>query len=51
MSENSCVSTEIGIVSLLTEIDGDEIFCKVSLDNSDEKKTSTQNKNNNLNFK
>ena len=51
MSENSCVSTEIGIISLLTEIDGDEIFCKVSLDNSDEKKTATQNKNNNLNFK
>ena len=31
MSENSCVSTEIGKVTLLQQIDGAEIFCSVSL--------------------
>ena len=40
MSEKSCVSTEIGKISLLSEIEGDEIFCTVSLDNADEKKNS-----------
>ena len=39
MSEKSCVSTEIGKVTLLSEIGGDEIFCTVSLDEEDEKQT------------
>ena len=50
MSENSCVSTEIGKVTLLQQIDGAEIFCSVSLDNGDEKKTSNKDINSNLTF-
>ena len=50
MSPNSCVSTEIGKVTLLSNIDGDEIFCTVTLDNEDEKKTSKKNINSNLTF-
>ena len=50
MSPNSCVSTEIGKVTLLSNIDGDEIFCAVTLDNENEKKTSNKNINNNLTF-
>ena len=50
MSEKSCVSTEIGKVTLLSEIEGDEIFCTVSLDNGDEKKTVYKKINSNLTF-
>ncbi len=50
MSENSCVSTEIGKITLLQQIDGNEVFCTVSLDNSDEKKTGNKNISGNLNF-
>ena len=50
MSEKSCVSTEIGKISLLSEIEGDEIFCTVSLDNADEKKTVNKKINSNLIF-
>ena len=52
ISENSCVSTEIGKVAMLSQIDEDvnEFFCTVSLDNTDEKKTQTKNINNSLNF-
>ena len=50
MSENSCVSTEIGKITLLQQIDYNEIFCTVSLDNSDEKKTCNKNINGNLTF-
>ena len=50
MSEKSCVSTEIGKVTLLSELEGNEIFCTVSLDNMDEKKTANKNINSNLNF-
>ena len=35
MSEKSCVSTEIGKVTLLSELEGNEIFCTLSLDNMD----------------
>ena len=50
MSEKSCVSTEIGKVTLLSQIEGDEVFCTVSLDNLDEKKTANKKINNNLIF-
>ena len=50
MSENSCVSTEIGKITLLQQIDGNEIFCTVCLDNADEKKTANKNINSNLTF-
>ena len=50
MSENSCVSTEIGKVSVLSQIDGEEVFCTVSLDNLNEKKTASKNINDNLSF-
>ena len=50
MSEKSCVSTEIGKVTLLSELEENEIFCTVSLDNMDEKKTANKNINSNLNF-
>jgi hypothetical protein len=50
MSEKSCVSTEIGKVTLLSQIEGDEIFCTVSLDNEEEKKTVNKNINSNLTF-
>lgn len=50
MSEKSCVSTEIGIITLLSQIEGNELFCTVSLDNMDEKKTSNKKIDSNLNF-
>ena len=52
ISENSCVSTEIGKVAMLSQIDEGEsdFFCSVSLDNSNEQKTKTKNINNSLNF-
>ena len=50
MSENSCVSTEIGKITLLQQIDCNEIFCTVSLDNVDEKKTRNKSINENLTF-
>ena len=53
ISENSCVSTEIGKVSILAQLEEgqDDFFCTVSLNNMDEKKTATKNLNNNLVFK
>ena len=50
MSEKSCVSTEIGKVTILSQIDGDEVFCTVSLDNLDEKKTANKKISDNLTF-
>ena len=50
MSPNSCVSTEIGKVTLLSTIEGNELFCTVTLDNEEEKKTSNKNINSNLTF-
>ena len=52
ISENSCVSTEIGKVAMLSQIDEgeNEFFCSVSLDNSEEQKTKIKNINNSLNF-
>jgi len=50
MSEKSCVSTEIGKVTILPQIDGDEVFCTVSLDNLDEKKTVNKKISDNLTF-
>ena len=50
MSEKSCVSTEIGKVTILSQIDGDEVFCTVSLDNLDEKKTVNKKISDNLTF-
>ena len=43
MSPNSCVSTEIGKLSLLSQIDAKELYFSVSLDNKEEKKTDTKN--------
>jgi hypothetical protein len=50
MSEKSCVSTEIGKVTLLSQIEGDEIFCTVALDNEEDKKTVNKSINSNLTF-
>ena len=50
MSPNSCVSTEIGKVTFLSTIEGNELFCTVTLDNEEEKKTSNKNINSNLTF-
>ena len=50
MSEKSCVSTEIGKVTLLSQIEGDEIFCTVALDNEEDKKTINKSINSNLTF-
>ena len=50
MSEKSCVSTEIGKVTILSQIDGDEVFCTVTLDNLDEKKTVNKKISDNLTF-
>jgi hypothetical protein len=50
MCDNSCVSTEIGKVSVLSQVDGEDAFCTVSLDNMNEKKTSNKNINDNLSF-
>ena len=37
MCENSCLSIKIGIITIFKKIDGNEIFCTISLDNSDKK--------------
>ena len=53
ISENSCVSTEIGKVAILAQLEDNQqdFFCTVSLNNSEEKKTKTKNLNNELIFK
>lgn len=53
ISENSCVSTEIGKVAILAQLEEgqDEFYCTVSLNNSEEKKTKTKNVNDSLIFK
>ena len=54
ISENSCVSTEIGKVTILAQVDDEqqEFFCTVAIDtDNEEKKTSTKNINDTLNFK
>ena len=53
ISENSCVSTEIGKVAVLAQLEEgqDEFYCTVSLNNSEEKKTKTKNVNDSLIFK
>ena len=54
ISENSCVSTEIGKVAILAQIDDEqqEFFCTVAIDtNNEEKKTATKNINDTLLFK
>ena len=54
ISENSCVSTEIGKVAILAQIDEEqrEFFCTVAIDtNNEEKKTATKNINDTLIFK
>ena len=53
ISENSCVSTEIGKVTILAEMDDEQqdFFCSVSIDNTEEKKTQTKNINTDLIFK
>ena len=38
MSEKSFVGTEIRKVTLLSQIEGNELFCTISLDNMEEKK-------------
>ena len=50
MSDKSCVSTEIGKVTLLSQIEGDDLFCTVSLDNEEEEKTVNKSINSNLTF-
>ena len=44
ISENSCVSTEIGKVAILAQLEEgqEEFFCTVSLNNNDEKKNSNK---------
>ena len=53
ISEHSCVSTEIGKVSILAQLDEEPqgYYCTVSLDNSEEKKTKTKSLNDTLVFK
>ena len=54
ISEHSCVSTEIGKVAILAQIDEEqqEFFCTVAIDtNNEEKKTTTKNINDTLIFK
>ena len=53
ISEHSCVSTEIGKVSILAQLDEEPqgYYCTVSLDNSEEKKTKTKSLNDTLAFK
>ena len=54
ISEHSCVSTEIGKVAILAQIDEEqqEFFCTVAIDtNNEEKKTATKNINDTLIFK
>ena len=54
ISEHSCVSTEIGKVAILAQIDEEqqEFFCTVAIDtNNEEKKTATKNLNDTLLFK
>ena len=53
ISENSCVSTEIGKVSILAQLEEgqEEFFCTVSLNNIEERKTETKNMKNDLIFK
>ena len=53
ISENSCVSTEIGKVTILAEMDDEQqdFFCSVSIDNNEEKKTQIKNINTDLIFK
>jgi hypothetical protein len=45
--DKSFVSTKIGKVTLFAQFEGEEIFCTVSLDDSEEKKTKTLIVNNN----
>ena len=54
ISEHSCVSTEIGKVAILAQIDEEqqEFFCTVAIDtDNEEKKTATKNLNDTLLFK
>ena len=53
ISENSCVSTEIGKVSILAQLEEgqEDFFCTVSLNNIEERKTETKNMKNDLIFK
>ena len=54
ISENSCVSTEIGKVTILAQVDDEqqEFFCTVAIDtDNEEKKTGTKNINDTLLFK
>ena len=53
ISENSCVSTEIGKVTILAVMDDEQqdFFCSVSIDNNEEKKTQIKNINTDLIFK
>ena len=43
ISPNACVSTEIGKITLLTQINSSSIFCEVKLDDGEIKKTSNKN--------
>ena len=49
ISPNACVSTVIGKITLLTQINTDQVYCVVKLDDNDEKRTSVKNVDN-LNF-
>jgi hypothetical protein len=39
ISPNACVSTEIGKITFLNQINADQIYCSVKLDENDEKRT------------
>jgi hypothetical protein len=43
ISPNACVSTIIGKITFLTQINTDQVYCSVKLDEMDEKKTVVKN--------
>ena len=42
ISPNACVSTEIGKITFLNQINADQIYCSVKLDENDEKRTTVK---------
>ena len=46
ISPNACVSTVIGKITFLTQINTDQVYCVVKLDENDEKRTSVKNVDN-----
>ena len=46
ISPNACVSTEIGKITFLSQLNTDQIYCLVKLDEIEEKKTTVKNVDN-----